>query len=67
MSDSEDITVEGSAKSTVPSFSFCSSSLSPPSWLEPYVMILYLPPSFSFARLANSSAAAPISDPGSPT
>src|SRR3982750_4404782 len=30
-------------------------------------MILYLPPSLSLARLANSSAAAPISEPGSPT
>ena len=67
MSASEDITVDGSTKSIVPSLSFCSSSLSPPSWLEPYVTTLYLPPSLALARRANSSAAAPISEPGSPT
>ena len=35
-----DITVEGSAKSAVPSSSFCSSSSSVPSWLEPKVTTL---------------------------
>ena len=34
-STSEVITVEGSAMSIVPSFSFWIISLSPPSWLEP--------------------------------
>ena len=42
--------------STVPSFSFCSISLSPPSWLEPNTTTLALSPSFALARLANSSA-----------
>ena len=34
-STSELITVDGSAMSMVPSFSFWIISLSPPSWLEP--------------------------------
>ena len=42
--------------STVPSLSFCSSSLSPPSWLEPKTTTLALPPSLALARRANSSA-----------
>src|SRR5688572_20395125 len=53
--------------STVPSFSFCSSSLSPPSWLEPYTTTLALAPSLALACLANSSAEAANSEPGSPT
>ncbi len=31
----DDITVDGNARSTVPSFSFFISSESPPSWLDP--------------------------------
>ena len=50
--------------STVPSLSFCSSSLSPPSWLEPYTTTLALPPSLALARLANSSADFAKSEPG---
>src|SRR5688572_24468788 len=61
------MTVEGNARSTVPSLSFCSSSLSPPSWLEPYTWTFALPPSLALARLANSSAEAANSEPGSPT
>src|SRR3954467_12952978 len=53
--------------STVPSLSFCRSSLSPPSWLEPYTMTFALPPSFALARRANSSAETAKSEPGSPT
>ena len=53
--------------STVPSLSFCSSSLSPPSWLEPKTTTLALLPSLALARLANSSAEAAKSEPGSPT
>ena len=41
MSAMEDITVEGSTMSMVPSFNFCIISLSPPSWLEPYTTTLY--------------------------
>ena len=50
--------------STVPSLSFCSISLSPPSWLEPYMTTFALPPSLALARLANSSADFANSDPG---
>ena len=42
--------------SSVPSFSFCSISLSPPSWLEPKTTTLALSPSLALARFANSSA-----------
>ena len=34
-STSELITVDGSTMSSVPSLTFCSISLSPPSWLDP--------------------------------
>ena len=67
MSDSDDITVDGSAMSTVPSFNFCSSSLSPPSWLEPNTTTLALLPSLALARRANSSAELANKEPGSPT
>src|SRR5579859_640403 len=67
MSASVDMTVEGTAMSTVPSLSFCSISLSPPSWLEPYTTTFALPASFALARRANSSADFWKIDPGSPT
>ncbi len=66
-SASEDITVEGSAMSTVPSLSFCSNSRSLPSWLEPNTTTLALPASRVLAILANSSAEDANSEPGSPT
>ncbi len=53
--------------STVPSLSFCSNSLSPPSWLEPNTTTLALPASLALALLANSSADFANSEPGSPT
>jgi len=61
------MTVDGKAMSTVPSLTFCSNSLSPPSWLEPYTTTLALTPSLALARLANSSADAENSEAGSPT
>jgi hypothetical protein len=61
------MTVEGSAKSKVSSLSFCSISLSPPSWLEPNTTTRALSPSFALARFANSVADESNSDPGSPT
>ena len=61
------MTVEGSAISAVPSRSFCNSSSSVPSWLEPNTTTFALSPSFSLARRANSSAESWNSEPGSPT
>ena len=61
------MTVEGSAKSAVPSRSFCNSSSSVPSWLDPNTTTFALSPSFSLARRANSSAESWNSEPGSPT
>ena len=53
--------------SMVPSLSFCSSSRSLPSWLEPNTTTFALAPSLALARFANSSAEAVNSDAGSPT
>ena len=61
------MTVDGIAKSMVPSLSFFIISLSLPSWLEPYTVTFALPASLALTRLANSSACAPINEPGSPT
>ena len=66
-SASDDITVDGIAKSRVPRRSFCSISRSPPSWLEPNTITFALPPSFSLARRANSLADRSKSEPGPPT
>ena len=63
----DDITLDGIATSTVPRRSFCISSLSLPSWLEPKTTTLALLPSFSFARRANSLADNSNSEPGPPT
>ena len=66
-STTDDITVDGSAKSTVPSLSFCSSSLSLPSWLEPkYDHRVALFARASLARSANSLADISNSEPGRP-
>src|SRR6202035_2073240 len=61
------MTVEGSAKSRVPNLSFCSISLSPPSWLEPNTTTRALLPSLALARFANSFADESNNEPGSPT
>ena len=66
-STADDITDDGIANSTVPRRSFCISSLSPPSWLEPKTTTLALLPSFSLARRANSLADSSNSEPGPPT
>src|SRR3546814_10172112 len=63
----EDITLDGSANWTWPSFSFCSSSVSLPSWEEPKTCTSALSPRSALAQRANSLALASNSEPGSPT
>ena len=66
-STADDMIVEGTEKSTVPSFSLIRRVSSSPSWLDPKTVMRALPPRRSLALRANSSAEIAVSDPGDAT
>ena len=66
-STADDMIVEGSERSTVPSFSLMRRVSSSPSWLEPKTVTRAVPSRRAFARLANSSAETAVREPGDAT